>query len=643
LRISLSKKVLLAAIILCLVTIVSGVITYQFVNRVSENSLQVLNVELPIEDALLGMDLELSESTRAVLDYVQDYQDRHVRALFYSKTDFESNVEQFLSISESDQEIRKCNEAFQLFSDYMDLGNEIIALQDHQNDALVELRKDVNSIMSLFEEFADYYTYESESRIDDKRNMLVIFQYVNLVAELHTEVEGVLAKHSPEQELDIEYYSDKLQSAQLSYTSTIDSTTERAYVTQIYTDVNDLFVMSEELMTIAHSLNSKLDDFETKREQIENKLEYQLRPLVNINKEETARTAFNLSQLTLRTSVIDSLIGFAFIGGLLYTINLWIVSPILELGEGIQNFASGNYDMKINIKSEDEIGDLAFAFNDMTDEIEEKIDTITENEKKLEALNKDLEKEIQTRKEYEKEIIRVARESEVDRLRSQFLSTITHELRTPLTSIKGYIEVIRSGWVGEVSPEMNDTLDIIVRNSDRLSALTSDLLDVQRIASGRLEVELALIDLKDVIEQSVKEINPEIAEKKQVLKLEIPKEPLKTMGDSQRLNQVLLNLLNNASKFSKEESTIYLKVETDNEKILVSIKDSGIGIKKADVERVFTPLAMIEKPVYVKGTGLGLSISKGIIDLHNGEIWAESEGEWKGSKFIFQLPKKEEP
>jgi signal transduction histidine kinase len=396
-------------------------------------------------------------------------------------------------------------------------------------------------------------------------------------------------------------------------------------------------------MTIAQSLNSKLENFELKREQIETKLEFQIRHLVNENKEESARNALSLSQLTLRTSIIDSLIEFAFIGGLLYTINLWIVSPILELVAGIQNFASGNYDMKINIKSEDEIGDLAFAFNDMTNEIEEKIETITENEKKLEALNKDLEKEIQTRKEYEKEIIRVARESEVDRLRSQFLSTITHELRTPLTSIKGYIEVIRSGWVGEVSAEMNDTLDIIERNSDRLSSLTSDLLDVQRIASGRLEVDLSIIDLKDVIEQSVKEINPEIAEKKQVLKLEIPKEPFKTMGDSQRLNQVLLNLLNNASKFSKEESTIYLKVETDDEKILVSIKDSGIGIKKADVERVFTPLAMIEKPVYVKGTGLGLSISKGIIDLHNGEIWAESEGEWKGSKFTIQLPKKEEP
>jgi len=186
---------------------------------------------------------------------------------------------------------------------------------------------------------------------------------------------------------------------------------------------------------------------------------------------------------------------------------------------------------------------------------------------------------------------------------------------------------------------MNETLDIIIRNTDRLSTLTSDLLDIQRMTSGRLEVDLAKIDLKNVIEQSIKEIEPVLAEKQQVLESDIPEEPLIIMGDSQRLNQVLMNLLNNASKFSKEKTTIYLKVKTDDEKIHISVKDSGIGIKEADLERVFNPLAMIEKPIYVKGTGLGLSISKGLIDLHNGEIWAESEGEWKGSTFSIQLPK----
>jgi signal transduction histidine kinase len=153
-------------------------------------------------------------------------------------------------------------------------------------------------------------------------------------------------------------------------------------------------------------------------------------------------------------------------------------------------------------------------------------------------------------------------------------------------------------------------------------------------------VELARIDLRDIIKQVVMEVDPILSEKKQILEVELPETKLMVDGDAQRLNQVLMNLLNNASKFSEKEAKISLIAETRDNNVTVSVKDSGIGIKEEDLERVFKPLAMIEKPVYVKGTGLGLSISKGIIDLHNGKIWAESEGEWKGATFKFQIPEK---
>ena len=638
-RINLSRKIWIVAVILCIVTITSGAITYQYIKGVSSSSLRVINVELPIEETFLEMEIGLSQTTRAVLDYVQDYQQKHIFVLEDSQMEFETNVKKFISLCENEAEHLVSNEVALLYSDYALKGYEIIDLQDQQNEKLVELREKVNKIMEEFEEFAGYYAVRTQTSIDDKKNMLVIFRYVKLVAELHTEVEGVLAKHNPSHELNSTYYSDKLYTIQRAYSGSVDSTTERSYLTQIYTDVNDLFQMSEGLMAIAQSLNDKLEDYESAREQIESKLEDQIRKMVNENKEETAIQALSLSQLTLRTTLVDSIIGFVFIGSLLYGINLWIISPVLHLSTGIQQFASGDLDMRINVNSDDEIGDLANAFNDMTIQIEEKIDTITQNEQKLEKLNVDLEKEIQTRKDYEKEMLRVARETEVDRLRSQFLSTITHELRTPLTSIRGYVEIIRSGWVGKVPAEMHETLDIIIRNTDRLSTLTSDLLDVQRIESGRLVVELVSFDLKDVIDQCVTEIGPILSDKKQNLEINLSDTTLTVLGDSQRLSQVVMNLLNNASKFSEEESKILLSAESNDKGVQVSVKDFGIGIKKEDLDRVFEPLAMIEKHIYVKGTGLGLSISKGIIELHKGKIWVESDGEWKGSTFKFQLPR----
>jgi len=220
--------------------------------------------------------------------------------------------------------------------------------------------------------------------------------------------------------------------------------------------------------------------------------EDQIKTLVNLNKESVAREAISSSSMTLRTSIFDALFGFAVIIGLFIGVNQWVISPITQLGSGIQSFAEGSLSEKIPVRSNDEIGQLASAFNQMTTQINEKIDTITNNEKMLAELNNDLESEIQMREKYEKEMLRVASEAEVDRMRSQFLSTITHELRTPLTSIKGYTEILRQGWVGEVPPAMDEVLAIIIRNTDRLASLTCDLLDVQRITSGRLEVELHL-------------------------------------------------------------------------------------------------------------------------------------------------------
>lgn len=641
-KLSLSRKILIVALTVSVVTVISSYITYQYINRVNQNSLRVLNVELPLEESFLEMEIGISETTRAVLDYIQDYQKKHINVLTDSEAEFEAHANKFILLCETPEEKILGSQVALLYSQYSALGHEIIGFQDLQNEALLELRDKVNSVMYTCEEFAQFYSKESQPRQDDKKNMLAIFEYVKLVAELHTELEGVLAKHNPSYELDLGIYSTKLQNAQLSYTGTIDSSTERAYLSQIYDEIEELFIMSEELISIADKLNNNLEMFENNREQIEIRLEDQIKTLVNEKKETIAHEAIYSSRLTLNTSLFDSFFGFALISGLLFGINQWIITPVIQLSTGFQSFAAGTLSQKIMVKSDDEIGQLASAFNEMTTQIEEKIDTITKNENTLAELNIDLKNEIQVRKEYEKEMLRVASDAEVDRMRSQFLSTITHELRTPLTSIKGYIEILRSGWVGEVPPEMDELLSIVIRNTNRLSTLTSDLLDVQRITSGRLEVNLTDFDLNEIIDNSVHEIRPLLLEKSQTLEVDTPGHPLIVLGDKERLSQVVMNILTNASKFSNEQDTIKLKVEENIAEINVSISDNGIGIKKEDLERIFKPLAMIDKPIYVKGTGLGLSVSKGIIDLHNGKIWAVSSGEWKGSTFYFTLPKMEE-
>ena len=231
------------------------------------------------------------------------------------------------------------------------------------------------------------------------------------------------------------------------------------------------------------------------------------------------------------------------------------------------------------------------------------------------------------------------RRKELEEMRSQFISAVTHELRTPLVSIKGYLDLALSR---SVSKEVHSDLLVVNRNAERLLSLTNDLLDIQRMQAGRLQLNLQPLDLREVIDSSITDVQPLTQEKKVSLRLEIPRGKLPFQGDQIKLSQVVVNLLSNAFKFSPDGGEVTLRAEEAEDMIRVQVSDRGIGIKREDLERVFEPFAAIGKPTYVKGTGLGLSICKGLVEAHGGRIWAESEGEGKGAMFTFTLPKRKE-
>jgi len=228
---------------------------------------------------------------------------------------------------------------------------------------------------------------------------------------------------------------------------------------------------------------------------------------------------------------------------------------------------------------------------------------------------------------------------ELDRMKDQFISMATHELRTPLVSIKGYVDYIQDGSAGNVPQRIEELLEIVQRNTRRLESLTDDLLDQQRIESGRLEINPDTIQLKNVLDNILEELEPYINEKDLELVLEVPDDLSELYADQIRIGQVLLNLIHNAAKFSPECSEIKVAVEETDKDIMVSVEDKGVGLTPNDIEELFKPFPKIEKPDFYGGTGLGLSICKGIVELHGGEIWAESEGRGEGSTFYFKVPK----
>lgn len=251
----------------------------------------------------------------------------------------------------------------------------------------------------------------------------------------------------------------------------------------------------------------------------------------------------------------------------------------------------------------------------------------------------------------------------LERLKSEFISIVSHELRTPLTSIKNSLDILMSGRCGEITPASDKFLNMAMRNVQRLSGIINDLLDLSKIEAGKMDFHFAPTDINTVINY-VKSALSEVAKSKGLNLITNEADNLpETLADSQRLEQVLTNLVSNAIKFTPDGKSITISSRMVNasdikvndcfkdivknltgDYIEVCVKDEGIGIEQKNLLHTFDKFAQIENSLSRKagGTGLGLPIAKQLLDAHKGAIWCDSELN-KGSKFYFIIPANKVP
>jgi PAS domain S-box-containing protein len=230
------------------------------------------------------------------------------------------------------------------------------------------------------------------------------------------------------------------------------------------------------------------------------------------------------------------------------------------------------------------------------------------------------------------------REAEAqNRAKDNFLATLSHELRTPMTSILGWVQFLRSG---DYTPdELREALHMIENSAQLQKRLIDDMLDVSRIILGKFQVDMRPTHLSEIVEAAVTNARPDAAERGIRLTSDLVRPPDDLVeADATRLQQVIGNILSNAIKFTPAGKQVDLRLERGNHQLQISVRDEGEGIEPSFLPHVFERLRQADASAKRSGLGLGLAIARHIIDLHHGEIRAESEGLGKGARFTVTLP-----
>jgi signal transduction histidine kinase len=328
-----------------------------------------------------------------------------------------------------------------------------------------------------------------------------------------------------------------------------------------------------------------------------------------------------------------------------------VIGPIRSLAAAAQQIGHGNFSVRLPIKTADEISTLATAVNQMAAQLQESYTDLeqkvadhaamaSENAKlyaQVRQYAETLEAQVEARtRELQESNERL---QELDRLKSEFLSDVSHELRTPLTSVKGYVDYLLEGIVGELSPPQRDFLTRVKGNTDRLVRLINDLLDLSRIEAGRVDFHPVRLAMVEVATEVIDALRPLAAEKEVDLSTDMSETDGFVRADRDKVYQILLNLTHNAVKFTPPRGSVQVRVEGQPRgEVLTVVQDTGEGIPPEELQRIFDKFHQVsESPAHPKGSGLGLAIAKKLIELHGGQIWVRSEL-GKGSAFGFTLP-----
>jgi histidine kinase len=275
-----------------------------------------------------------------------------------------------------------------------------------------------------------------------------------------------------------------------------------------------------------------------------------------------------------------------------------VTLPVQAMSLAAQRVADGRYEERVQVQTEDELGQLARRFNQMAENL-----------------------------------------AQVESMRRQLIGDVSHELRTPLTAIKGSME----GLIDGVLPATQETFQQIHMEADRLNRLVDDLQELSRVEAHAYELDIRPLDVSTLMQTVTKRLAPQFETRGVVLEVELPPDLPRVLADEDRIVQVLTNVTGNALQHTPENGEVIIAAKQINGEVQISVHDTGIGISREHLPHIFDRFYRVDASRSRSrraggGSGIGLTIARALVEAHGTRIWAESGGEGRGSTFTFTLP-----
>ncbi|MBW2370761.1 MAG: HAMP domain-containing protein [Deltaproteobacteria bacterium] len=340
-----------------------------------------------------------------------------------------------------------------------------------------------------------------------------------------------------------------------------------------------------------------------------------------------------------------------------------LVSPIIGLANAAKKISKGDLDQQVPVQSKNQIGVLTDAFNQMVADLRVYRDQEKQYQKDLKAEVKSRTSELNQALDRANDLAKQAQAANV--AKSEFLANMSHELRTPLNHIIGFTELVVAKHFGDLNPDQEDYLSDVLTSSRHLLSLVNDILDLAKVEAGKEELQPSPVDLRQLLDNSLIMVKEKALKHGLQCATDLGEIPEYIQADERKLKQVVYNLLSNAVKFTPDGGQVNLSAHlieapgnmpaedsasselahetrgaTNGRWVKISVQDTGIGMQKEDLDRIFNPFEQVEsdKSRKYQGTGLGLSLVSNLVGLHGGKVWAESNGLNQGTTVSLTIP-----